>query len=275
LNAQLIEEHVVSRKQPALFIALISTLALLIALPANAQEPTAEELAKANNPLADMKAFNLQNYFIPSLTGTPDATANTFWLRYAQPVGSFLLRASLPLPTVPVSYQPDSVSGVGDFNLFAAYLAIQKPTSTLGIGPLLAAPSATDDALGSGKWQGGVATVFFNAPNPTIQYGGLLTWQASFAGDEERDNTNLVVAQPFFFVQLGGGTYLRTAPLWVFNIEQDTYHIPFGFGIGQVVKSGSTVYNVFVEPQFTMLHKGVGQPQFQVYMALNMQFGSN
>jgi len=83
------------------------------------------------------------------------------------------------------------------------------------------------------------------------------------------------VAQPFLFFQLGGGTYLRTAPLWVFNIEQDTYHIPFGFGIGKVVKSGGTVYNIFIEPQFTILHKGVGQPQFQLYMALNMQFGVN
>jgi hypothetical protein len=257
-------------------VATVATIAaLFMTLPATAQEPTAEELAKANNPLANMKAFNVQNYFIPSLTGAPDATANTFWFRYAQPIGRMLIRVSLPLPTVPVPDQADSVSGVGDFNIFAAYSVIQKPSTTFGIGPLLAAPTATDDALGTDKWQGGVAAVVFNAPNPTVQYGGLLTWQASFAGDDERDDTNVVVAQPFLFFQLGGGTYLRTAPIWVFNIEQDTYHIPFGFGIGKVVKAGSTVYNVFIEPQFTILHKGVGQPQFQLYMALNMQFGVN
>lgn len=252
--------------------AVAVAMALFIASPATAQEPSAEELAAANNPLANMKAFNLQNYFIPSITGAPDATANTFWLRYAQPLGNVLVRASLPLPTVPVPDQPDSVSGIGDFNVFAAYLAIAEPTSTFGIGPLLAVPTATDDALGTGKWQGGVAAVLFNAPNPTIQYGGLLTWQASF-GSSERDDTNLIVAQPFAFWQLGGGTYLRTAPLWVFDIEQDTYYIPFGFGIGKVVKQGGIVYNIFIEPQFTILHRGVGQPQFQLFTALNMQFG--
>lgn len=259
-------------KNRILSAAAVAT-ALFIALPAAAQEPSAAELAAANNPLANSKAFNLQNYFVPSLTGAPDATANTFWLRYAQPIGKVLVRASLPLPTVPVPDQPDSLSGVGDFNVFAAYLVVAEPTSSFGIGPLLAAPSATDDALGSGKWQGGLAAVVFNVPSPTIQYGALLTWQASFGGDDERADTNVIAAQPFAMFQLGGGTYLRTAPLWVFDLENDSYHIPFGFGIGRVIKSGGIVYNIFIEPQFTILHKGVGQPQFQLFTALNMQFG--
>jgi hypothetical protein len=36
--------------------------------------------------------------------------------------------------------------------------------------------------------------------------------------------------------------------------------------------SGNTVYNFFVKPQFTILDRGPGQPELQVYMALNMQF---
>jgi len=268
----------VNSQHRCLLATVITVASLIIALPAIAQEPTEEELAAANNPLAELKAFNVQNYYVPALTGI-DATANTFWLRYAQPIaGKVLVRASLPLPTVPVIPRPDdptvsnSISGVGDFNLFAAYLAVSEPTKTFGVGPLFAFPTSTDDALGSEKYQGGVAAVYFAAPNPTIQYGGLLTWQASFAGNDERDNTNLLVAQPFAFWQLGGGTYLRTAPIWVFNLERDTYNIPFGFGIGKVVKQGDTVFNIFIEPQFTILHKGVGQPRFQLYTALNMQF---
>ncbi len=35
---------------------------------------------------------------------------------------------------------------------------------------------------------------------------------------------------------------------------------------------GRTVFNIFIEPQFTILHEGVGQPAFQLYTALNMQF---
>jgi len=65
---------------------------------------------------------------------------------------------------------------------------------------------------------------------------------------------------------------LRSAPLWVFDLENDTYNIPLGLGIGKVVKKGNTVFNMFIEPQFTVLHKGVGQPELTIFAALNLQF---
>ena len=48
--------------------------------------------------------------------------------------------------------------------------------------------------------------------------------------------------------------------------------MPLGFGIGKVVKAGHTVFNIFIEPQFTVLHDGVGQPEMQIFAGLNMQF---
>lgn len=53
---------------------------------------------------------------------------------------------------------------VGDFNTFATYLANKKPT--LGVGPLIAAPTSTGSALGSEKWQGGVAVIIFHLVSP-------------------------------------------------------------------------------------------------------------
>jgi hypothetical protein len=234
-------------------------------------QASADELAKANNPLADIKAFNIQNYYIPSLYGVDNQVVNTFWFRFAAPTGPVLWRASLPLPTRPTP-SGDVESGIGDFDLFAAYLAVRKPTLNFGIGPQVVAPTASNDALGSGKWQAGLATVVFAVPSPQVQLGGLLIWRASFAGDSDRSNTNVLAFQPFGFWQLGGGTYLRTAPIWAFDLKNEVYHVPFGFGIGQVTKVGKTVFNIFVEPQFTVLHNGAGQPAFQVYTALNMQF---
>ena len=75
-------------------------------------------------------------------------------------------------------------------------------------------------------------------------------------------------------LQLGGGTYLRTAPVWAFDLENRAYNVPFGFGIGRITKVGNTVFNIFIEPQFTILHHGIGQPAFQLLTALNMQFTS-
>ena len=87
-----------------------------------------------------MVAFNIQNYYYAKLYGT-DETANTAWLRYAQPFGKWLMRASLPIQTVPTGAGQDPVSGLGDFNVFFAYL-LSDPSSPkqFGVGPLVAAP---------------------------------------------------------------------------------------------------------------------------------------
>ena len=254
----------------SILMVVVVTLAVGQAL---AQELTEEEqqkmLAAANNPLANMTAFNIQNYYYADLYGTEDS-ANTAWLRFVKPFGKWLMRASLPVSTVPVSSSSDPVSGLGDLNVFMAYL-LSDPSSPAqyGIGPLVAAPTATDEALGVDAWQAGAAAVYFNAESPKVQWGGLLTWQTSISGDGD---TNLSVLQPFLMLQLGKGTYLRSAPIWLFDLENDTYNVPFGVGIGKVLKVDRTVFNMFIEPQWTVLHDGVGQPEFTVFVGLNLQF---
>lgn len=44
------------------------------------------------------------------------------------------------------------------------------------------------------------------------------------------------------------------------------------FGLGQVTKVNDIVFNIFIEPRFTVLVEGTGQPMFQVFTGLNMQF---
>ena len=66
--------------------------------PDSLKGPSAAELAKANNPLADMVAFNVQNYYTPKFNGS-DMSMNTTWFRFAAPTGNILWRASLPLQT--------------------------------------------------------------------------------------------------------------------------------------------------------------------------------
>ena len=234
------------------------------------QEASAQELKDANNPLANMKAVNLQNYYIPNLYGLPDQSANTFWIRGAGGFGRWFARASLPISTVPTTTASDPVSGLGDFNAFATY-TWRNSDVTAGIGPLLVIPTATNDALGAGKWQLGAAGIVYLSKSPTVQGGALLSYQHSFAGDSDRETTSLLVAQPFWFWQLGGGTYLRTAPVWSFDLANGNYAIPFGFGIGQVIATPAIVFNIFLEPQFTVLHSGVGQPALQLFVGFNNQ----
>lgn len=242
-----------------------------------AQAPAqAQDAAQANNPLANMTAFNLQNYYIGDLTDT-DEDANQFWLRFARPFSvnqhKWLLRASLPVNTYPVPPTGGHTTGIGDLNLFAAYLIdTGNPAVSFGFGPQITAPTASKDEVGSEKWSAGLVNVLFDASSAKFQYGYLLSWQQSFAGTNSREDVNVAAFQPFAFYQLGGGTYLRAAPIWVYNIENDNYSVPLGIGIGQVEKKGKTVYNYFVEPQFSAWDKGPGQPEWQIFFGLNMQF---
>jgi hypothetical protein len=261
------------RARPANTLVLLVSCALSIgiAAPLNAQqEATAEEMAQANNPLASKYSLNLQNYYAPSLYGVPDQSTNTMWIRGVIPISRTVTRASLPLATRP-SGSTESVSGLGDFNMFVAYLLVSDASTTLGLGPLLVAPTATDDALGQGKWQAGAALVAFKATK-VVQVGGLLTWQGSFAGDSDRPSTSILATQPFAVWQLGKGTYLRSTGVWNFDLKSGDYSVPIGFGIGHVVKAGGIVYNIFFEPQFTILHDGAGEPKIQLFAGLNLQF---
>jgi hypothetical protein len=201
---------------------------------------------------------------------------NTTWVRFAKPLaeGKLLLRASMPFSSLGMPNANgvvNTTSGVGDFTAFLSYNFLSNATTTMGIGPSLTAPTASDDLLGTGKWQGGFAFVAFFAKSPIFQYGALVTWQASFAGDDDRADTSMAAVQPFYFWQLGKGTYLRGVPIWVLDFEKDAYSIPIALGIGKVIKLGDTVFNVYVEPQYSIYVKGV-QPVFQVLTGINLQF---
>lgn len=256
--------------------SLLAMVLVCLASSAWAEQAGGDVAAQANNPLANMKAFNLQNYYMGELTESDDS-ANQFWLRYAQPFSigesNWLMRASLPINSFPTRADGDWETGLGDFNVFAAWLVPSKnPAVSLGFGPLLTAPTATDETLGSEKWSAGFANVLFNASSKKYQYGYLLIWQHSFAGDSDRADVNLGAFQPFFMYQLGKGLYLRSTGIWAYNFENDTYSVPLGLGIGQVIPVGKTVLNLFVEPQYSIADKGPGWPEWQIFAGLNFQF---
>jgi len=237
---------------------------------------SADDKAQANNPLANMTAFNIQNYYIGELTDS-DETANQAWLRFAQPFDvadtNWLLRVSLPVNTFPTAPNGDKETGLGDLNIFAAYLIdTGNPAVSFGIGPQLTLPTATKALLGSEKYSAGLVNVLFDASSAIFQYGYLLSWQHSIAGNENRDTVNTAAFQPFAMYQVGGGTYLRAAPIWLYDIESETYSMPVGVGVGHVIKKNKTVYNMFIEPQYSVATKGANQSQWQVYMGLNLQF---
>ncbi len=238
--------------------------ALLVLTPALVRGATgtdstsAEDSNKSNNPLTPAPGLNFQDYYSPTLFGS-----NSY-------INDFLVRGTLPLPpnsvipvpelirlTVPISTRPESsggyTTGLGDINVFDIFL-LKTDGPQLGIGPLLTMPTASNDALGTGKWQAGLAGVVVD-PSPQRLLGALIQWQTSFAGDSNRPNVDTLTFQPFLIYNLPRGWYLRSTGIWSFNLENGDYYIPIGLGAGKVWKSGSNLYNLFVEPQYTVARR--------------------
>lgn len=253
-------------------VLTLALAATLFAGPARAQENVE---AQANNPIADSKAVSFQSLYTGELTGI-NRDANQFYLRYAQPFMAFgnqwLMRATLPVNTFPDAGGGDT-TGIGDFNVLAAYVFdTGDPRVSFGIGPQFTLPTATEDEVGSEKWSVGLANVFFDSRSPTVQYGYLLTWQTSVAGDDDRRDVNTLAFQPYGFYQMGQGWYLRSTGTWVYDFDSDAYSIPFGLGVGKVTRTDRAVVNAFLEPQISVVTHGDGQPEWNLFGGLNFQF---
>lgn len=252
----------------------IAAALLLIAGNADAQEH--QDVNDANNPLTPKITVNFHDYYVPGLIDTPgDPETNQFLLRGLIPSDMWglpqLLRFTLPIataPDVPTGY----VTGLGDLTLMDLFILPKHGDVTFGAGPLIVLPTATDTSLGAGKWQIGAAGVIV-APQRWGLVGGLVTYQASFAGDDDRDDVNLLTFQPIVNFNLSNGWYLRSSATWNFNLENGSGYIPVGLGVGKVMQleKGITM-NAFFEPQYTVWHDGAGAPRWQIFAGVNLQF---
>ena len=240
-----------------------------------AAQPSGDDMNAANNPLTPTIGANVQDQYVGRSYGLGDADSNALLFRGTLPHKLFgmpqILRATMPVvTTADTPLAGGRYTGAGDLNLFDVFL-FKAGGVELGIGPQLTLPTASRDQTGTGKWQGGLASVIM-APQKWGLLGGLVTWQKSFAGDGDRPKQDSAQAQPFVIYNLPEGWYMRSSATSSFNLRNGDYAIPLGLGAGKVWKSGGTTYNLFAEPQWTVAHQGVGQPKFQVFMGLNMQF---
>ncbi len=252
------------------FVSAATLLFSLSTQSVKAQDAAANE---ANNPLTPKVTINLQDYYTPSFYGLPKTDANSFLLRGIIPMklGGLpqLFRFTLPVSTVPTF--DGHRSGVGDLTLMDLFVIPGKPI-TFAVGPLLVAPTASDDATGSGRWQAGAAGVAI-APQSWGLLGGIVTYQHSFAKTFGRDTQNLLTAQPIAFYNLPAQFYLRSSATWNFDFEKHSGYVPIGLGVGKVIPiSDKITANTYIEPQYTVYHYGKGTPHWQIFGGINFQF---
>ena len=211
-----------------------------------------EELAKAaQNPVADMISLPFQNNTNFGY-GADDEIQNVLNI---QPVVPFHLSENWNLITrtiAPVIYQPEVVEGTGnEFGLgdisLTAFFSPKSPTKGIiwGAGPIFVFPAATDEKLGSEKWSVGPSAVALTVQGPWL-YGALINNVWSFAGDDDRDDVNAMLLQPFVNYNLPDGWYLVSSPIITANWEADsdnTWLVPVGGGVGKIFRIGNQPMN--------------------------------
>lgn len=120
----------------------------------------------------------------------------------------------------PLAHALDGEFGLGDI-VYQGFLSPAKPGKTVwGIGPMAVFPTASDDILGAEKWSAGPAAVALRMDGPWV-YGALVSNVWSFAGDDDRDDVNLLTIQPFINYNFPGGLYLSSSPVVTANWEAD------------------------------------------------------
>ncbi|WP_160106643.1 hypothetical protein [Pseudomonas izuensis] len=236
----------------------------------------AETANKSNNPLNFDPGMNLQDYYTPKYHNS-NIHSNDLFVRATLPIApnDFIGVPQLLRATAPISTRPDPnggySTGEGDLNLFDIFL-LKTEGVQLGIGPQITVPFADKDELGTGKWQAGFAAVAIDT-SPRGLLGALVQYQRSFAGDSDREQVETATLQPFIIHNLDHGWYVRSTGTWTYDLKNDTHYIPLGLGGGKVWKDGPNILNAFIEPQWTVDHKGKGLPKFTLFAGLNVTFG--
>ena len=253
----------------ALLPAWVATsMAASILLAMNAS-PAAAQQNVANNPLTDIPAIQVQNYFQPVMSGQPGSGADQPFLRGIVPHDTFgwrqLMRASLATGTT--AWGPAGTdSGLGDLTLFDVPL-IQLANAKMGIGPLVILPTATSPALGERKWQAGAQGVV-SAPYDWGLAAALVAYQQAFDS-----SARSLTVQPFLFYNLSDGFYVRSSGITSIDFGRQTAVVPVGLGLGRVKRlNDGNVLNMYLEPQYSVVQSGTGQPAFQVFAGFNIQF---
>jgi hypothetical protein len=220
-------------------------LSLCLGSQANAQEATEAELAKmAQNPLANLISVPFQNNTNFNI-GPYDRTQNVLNI---QPVVPFKDGKIITRTIAPVIWQPDVLSpegtstGLGDIQ-FSAFYTPPSDGWMLGVGPVFSFPTG-GETRGSQKWGAGASVLAINV-GETWVYGGLVNNVWSFAGDEDREDVNMMVLQYFINYNFPD-FYLTSSPILTANWVADSgqqWTVPFGLGVGKVFRVGNLPLN--------------------------------
>lgn len=156
---------------------------------------------------------------------------------------------TVPLPAGPGT---DRVSGVGDLQLGSVLAPSRLSGWVWALGPTFILPSASDDALGQGKWQAGPAGVAGYQGREWTVYALAQQWW-SFAGDGDRPRTSQLSVDYVLLRSLPHRWQVGMQPTlqvdWTASAGNEV-SFPVGLGFGKTVRIGSLPLQLWLEADY-------------------------
>jgi hypothetical protein len=229
------------------------------------------DMVAALSPVEPRLTFQYWNYYAPPLnekSGDADNGLGRILIPFQVDGIQQILNIFPPVVT-----DPNAISGprtgFGDLQIFNFTLTKfdlpQSQTLTVGVGPLLAVPTASSTNFGPDSVQGGAAGVIEARLNWGVA-GVLATYQHTLSGA----GSELITVQPLLEYILGHGWYFRSSAIMQFNTYSHTNVVPVGLGFGKVFQlSGSYLLTAYVEAQPSIFRSGPARPTSRSSLASN------
>ncbi len=158
---------------------------------------------------------------------------------------NLLVRWIMPIVYQPIPNAPGTpetgVYGLGDM-VPTFFISPKKPGKLIwGAGPVFQLPTATNTYLGQGKLGIGPSIVLLTQPGHWT-LGVLANNVWSVAGSGSRPDVNQFLLQYFINYNLKKGWFITWQPTLTANWEAtngNTWTVPFGGGIGRIMKLGN------------------------------------
>ena len=245
------------------------------AAPESEESKTAALAKAAQNPVANLISFPLQNNTAFGI-GPYERAQNVLNIQPVIPLHitekwNLITRTILPAVWQPNDQPTQGWSGFGDLNP-SVFLSPAKPGKLIwGVGPAFVFPTATAEQLGQGKFSLGPSVVVLSTPGHWVM-GALINNVWSVAGPHERAVVNQMLLQWFVNYNMKKGWYLSTSPIITADWRAPSGNqavVPFGGGMGRIMKIGFQPVNILAQFYGNAVHPAGASPWG---MRLQIQF---
>jgi hypothetical protein len=258
---------------------LVNTVGLAmflgLAIPVDAQESEAELAKKLQNPVANLISVPFQsNWDFGNGRNAMRYTLNV------QPVVPFslteewnlIIRTIVPFihaeATVPGG---DSHGGTGDI-VQSFFISPAAPVAgwTIGAGPVMLYPTASDNALGSEKWGMGPTAVVLRQDRGWT-YGLLVNHLESFAGTSSRERVSATFMQPFLTYTTKTFTSFGINTESTYDWQHEQWTVPISVSVSQLLKIAGQPIQFSLGGRY-YAERPVGGPDWGIRFAVTLLF---